>query len=98
MSGKPGGLVHIGFLRKFNLMDLESVKGNMVDCIRRTIMPVTMNFQFGKVVSVQATGSSNIDPELPFIIPGFVDAHVHIESSMLGSVTFIYQNENVVTF
>ena len=83
MSGKPVGLVYIGFLRKFKLMDLESVKGNMVDCIKRTIMPVTLNFQFGKVVSIQATESSNIDPALPYIIPGFIDAHVHIESSML---------------
>ena len=64
-------------------MDLACIKGNMVDSINRTIIPVTMNFQFGKIVSIQATESSNIDPALPFIIPGFIDAHVHIESSML---------------
>ena len=64
-------------------MDLACIKGNMVDSINRTIIPVTMNFQFGKIVSIQTTESSNIDPALPFIIPGFIDAHVHIESSML---------------
>jgi adenine deaminase len=83
MSGKQGGLVYIGFLRKFIFMDLACIKGNMVDSMNRTIIPVTMNFQFGKIVSIQATESSNIDPALPFIIPGFIDAHVHIESSML---------------
>jgi adenine deaminase len=42
-----------------------------------------MTIQAGKIKSIDPTESSNIDFSLPFIVPGFIDAHVHIESSML---------------
>ena len=64
-------------------MDTFFVDGNLVDCLKRTISPVRMTIQAGKITSIDPTESSNIDFSLPFIIPGFIDAHVHIESSML---------------
>lgn len=64
-------------------MDTFFVDGNLVDCLKRTIIPVRMTIQAGKIKSIDPTESSNIDFSLPFIIPGFIDAHVHIESSML---------------
>ena len=64
-------------------MDTFFVDGNLVDCLKRTISPVRMTIQAGKIKSIEPTESSNIDFSLPFIIPGFIDAHVHIESSML---------------
>ena len=64
-------------------MDTFFVDGNLVDCLKRTIIPVRMIIQAGKIKSIDPTESSNIDFSLPFIIPGFIDAHVHIESSML---------------
>jgi len=64
-------------------MDTFFVDGNLVDCLKRTISPVRMTIQAGKITSIDPTESSNIDSSLPFIIPGFIDAHVHIESSML---------------
>lgn len=71
------------FLRKFSLMDALLVVGNLVDCYSRSISPVRMKIYAGKIESIEPIGSSNIDPALPFIVPGFIDAHVHIESSML---------------
>jgi len=64
-------------------MDTLFVVGNLVDCLNRTISPVRMTIHEGKIIAIDAIGSLNIDPTLPFIIPGFIDAHVHIESSML---------------
>jgi adenine deaminase len=32
--------------------------------------------------------TDGIDPTLPYLLPGFIDAHVHIESSMLTPVEF----------
>lgn len=64
-------------------MDAFFIVGNLVDCLSRTISPVKMTILAGRIQSVEPIESSNIDPSLPFIIPGFIDAHVHIESSML---------------
>jgi adenine deaminase len=64
-------------------MDTFFIDGNLVDCLKRTISPVRMTIQAGKIKSIDPTESSNIDFSLPFIVPGFIDAHVHIESSML---------------
>jgi adenine deaminase len=85
MSGYPltSAMFHIQKLRKFNLMEVLFIVGNLVDCLNRTISPVRMTIHAGKIKSIDPIGSSNIDPTLPFIIPGFIDAHVHIESSML---------------
>jgi adenine deaminase len=83
MSGKPFSMVYIHFLRKFSFMDTFFVEGNLVDCLNRTIQPVKMKIEGRKIVAVHSTESLNINPSLPFILPGFIDAHVHIESSML---------------
>lgn len=64
-------------------MDSFLIEGNLVNCLSRTIRPVTMKIESGKIKSIHSTESLNIDPALPFIVPGFIDAHVHIESSML---------------
>lgn len=64
-------------------MDAFFIEGNLVNCFNRTISPVRMAIDAGKIKSISPFESSNIDPALPFIMPGFIDAHVHIESSML---------------
>ncbi|MGV3527613.1 MAG: adenine deaminase [Flavisolibacter sp.] len=56
------------------------VSGNLVDIGNKKIYPATVEVADGKIASISpATG------EVPpvFLLPGFVDAHVHIESSML---------------
>ena len=57
---------------------MQTISGNIVDVIAKTIRKGTIHFdikirniEYGDVASEQ------------FIIPGFVDAHVHVESSML---------------
>ncbi|MCW3088750.1 MAG: ade [Sediminibacterium sp.] len=56
--------------------------GNLVDVWKKTIYPAEISIQDGIIQSIKP-----IDKQLPltgnFILPGFVDSHVHIESSML---------------
>ena len=56
-------------------------KGNFIDVERRKIFYAVVEVDEGKVISVTETESQK--ENAPFILPGFIDAHVHIESSML---------------
>ncbi|HSN08178.1 MAG TPA: amidohydrolase family protein, partial [Hanamia sp.] len=57
------------------------VKGNIVDITAKEIFYGEVIVEQGKIQSVKKLNGSKID--VPFILPGFIDAHVHIESSML---------------
>lgn len=55
------------------------IKGNLVDIIQKKISHVALHVVDERIVKVEnLEGQSD-----QFILPGFVDAHVHIESSML---------------
>lgn len=60
------------------------IKANLVDIERREIYPAKVLYDHQKIVSV-----TKID-ELcsTYILPGFIDAHIHIESSMLPPSEF----------
>ena len=60
-----------------------SVKGKLVDIEKHTIYPAEMFIKDGKIETINKIDSPDDERQLPFILPGFVDAHVHIESSML---------------
>jgi adenine deaminase len=65
-------------------MSAFSISGNIVDVFQRRIFPGTVRIDRGKIVAIdrEETAYSH------YILPGFVDAHVHIESSMLPPVEF----------
>ncbi|MFN3999751.1 adenine deaminase [Algoriphagus sp.] len=56
------------------------IKGNLVDILNRKINTAEIEISEGKILEIK-----KIQPEanLPFLMPGFIDAHVHVESSML---------------
>jgi len=56
-----------------------SVKGNYVDVFEKTVYPAEVFVNAGKIVQVRKLDRAFEE----FILPGIVDAHVHIESSML---------------
>jgi adenine deaminase len=56
--------------------------GNFVDLHRKEIYTAELFVEDGLIKGISQT-SSLPDPALPYLIPGFTDAHVHIESSML---------------
>ena len=57
------------------------VKGNMVDIELRNVYPATITIEEGKIISIFP--DNDVDNKGLYILPGFIDAHVHIESSML---------------
>ena len=64
-------------------MSFTVIRGNLVDALARNMQPVEIQLQDGKISSILSLDGSIPDLSLPFILPGFIDAHVHIESSML---------------
>jgi adenine deaminase len=59
-----------------------SVTGNIVDIPNKHIYGATLWVEDGHIKRIEAS-SEPINPALPYIMPGFIDSHVHIESSML---------------
>ncbi|MEY4551728.1 MAG: adenine deaminase, partial [Bacteroidota bacterium] len=59
-----------------------SVTGNVVDIPNKHIYWATLWIEDGHIKLIEAS-SEPINPALPYIMPGFIDSHVHIESSML---------------
>lgn len=56
------------------------VSGQLVDIPNRHIYPAEIKVDLGKIVSIRKI---KLIGDMPFILPGFIDAHVHVESSML---------------
>jgi len=57
------------------------VEGNIVNIHNRNIFYGEIEIQDGKIKSILEIGAQKSDTD--FILPGFIDSHVHIESSML---------------
>lgn len=56
------------------------IQGQLVDIPHRKIYSVTLTIQNGKISKLEKIRD---DSSLPYLMPGFIDAHVHVESSML---------------
>ncbi len=57
-----------------------SLSGMIADVVNRSIVAGTIHVQNGMITDVTHEPNNHYDT---FILPGFVDAHVHVESSML---------------
>jgi adenine deaminase len=57
-----------------------SISGNIVNILHKTIFPGTISVEEGRIVSILHDEGQCYDQ---YILPGFIDAHIHIESSML---------------
>lgn len=62
------------------------ITGQVVDIIRRRIYPGRVEVDNGIIKSVTKIDEGDVPHQ--YIMPGFVDAHVHIESSMLVPTEF----------
>lgn len=67
-------------------MSSFSVTGNLVDIHTSEIYTATIRIGNGEILSIEKIGGQ--DSLLPFILPGFTDSHIHIESSMLVPAEF----------
>jgi adenine deaminase len=61
-----------------------TLSGNLVDVQGARIYPVTLQIESGRIIRI-VPESKKYDM---FITPGLVDAHVHIESSLLTLTEF----------
>lgn len=66
-------------------MDAFAISGRIVDVIAGRIFPGTVHVSGGRIVSILETADA---PHDRYVLPGFVDAHVHIESSMMAPSEF----------
>lgn len=68
-------------------MSSFSISGNLVDVHQQKIYPATVTVENGRIVSVKPDNQLADQPPDSYrdnyILPGFIDSHVHIESSML---------------
>lgn len=62
------------------------VSGNLLNLFDRTIRFSQLTIEQGRIYRVDELGPEQ--PEKPYLLPGFVDAHVHIESSLLTPAQF----------
>lgn len=61
---------------------VRKISGNIVDILNKQIFFGEVEIE-GKFIRVIKHIDGSEKPNLPYILPGFIDSHVHIESSML---------------
>ncbi|HRI58184.1 MAG TPA: adenine deaminase [Saprospiraceae bacterium] len=65
---------------------MTTITAQLVDLHQRRIYPAEIGIEGGRIRRIREIGS--VPAEAGYILPGFVDAHVHIESSMLPPAEF----------
>src|SRR5437763_14998628 len=59
-----------------------TIQGKLVDVHQQRIYPAQLTIEDERIKEITPINPST-DQQLDYILPGFIDAHVHIESSML---------------
>ena len=57
----------------------QTISGKIVDIVNQKIFEGTIIFENGKIISVKEEANT----QNKYIIPGLIDSHIHVESSML---------------
>ncbi|WP_031386260.1 adenine deaminase [Desulfonatronum thiodismutans] len=60
-----------------------TIRGNIVDVLAGRIFAARLEIKNGRIARIVPEEGSSEAPENRFILPGLIDSHVHIESSML---------------
>ncbi len=70
-------------------MNSFKIQGNIVDIPSKNIFFGEITFADGKIIAVTEMPADNVQTaNRKFLLPGFIDSHVHIESSMLVPAEF----------
>ena len=62
---------------------MNSVKGHIVDVVSREIYDGELMIRDGKIAEVKRCTLPEQEKPWPYVMPGFIDSHVHIESNMM---------------
>ena len=62
---------------------MQHIQGRLVDIKAQTITPVELIIDGGAIRSITPLPDDAAAGVYPYLLPGFIDAHVHIESSLL---------------
>ncbi len=63
------------------MSELEfTIHAQLVDVLNRTIFPARVTIRDGRIAAIEPADESSVRN---YLLPGFVDSHIHIESSML---------------
>ena len=65
-------------------MQTATIQGQYVDILDKRIYPAILSIEDGRIVTITECDEAPNQ----FILPGFIDSHVHIESSMLVPSSF----------
>ncbi len=65
---------------------MQSISGHLIDLHQRKIYPAFVHIKNGKIANIETAKADEVAEG--YLLPGFVDAHVHIESSMLPPTEF----------
>lgn len=74
-------VIRVSVANSYNIMSNFKVEGNIVNIAKRNIFFGEIEVENGKIKAIN--NLSDIKDSAHFILPGFIDSHVHIESSML---------------
>jgi len=67
----------------------HTLLSKLVDLEQRTIRKVRIEINEGEITGIHPAEDACDD--LPYLLPGFIDAHIHIESSMLCPAAFAHE-------
>ena len=62
---------------------MEKIKGHIVDVVRREIFDGELVIENETIVEIKPCKLPEDEKPWPYVMPGFIDSHVHIESSMM---------------
>lgn len=69
-------------------MEIQHIHAQFIDITAQRIFPALVSWSENGILKIQPQEHVAGEGPLPFLLPGFIDAHVHIESSMLVPAEF----------
>ena len=62
---------------------MKSIKGHILDVVRREMFDGELVIENETIVDIKRCTLPESEQPWPYVLPGFIDGHVHIESSMM---------------
>ena len=70
------------------MQTMKTYQGHIVDAVHREIFDGELVVHDGHIIQINRYELPEDGKQWPFLMPGFIDSHVHIESSMMMPVEF----------